>query len=78
MLCKLLLAVVLVSIGSVRSDNTCRACNCQFNNVQVLTGLIESIVNNTLFSGLLDNAVSSTLYRQQGKLLHVTCTLPIL
>ena len=35
---------------SAQSD-TCRACNCQFNNVQVLNQLIEDKVTNALENG---------------------------
>ena len=35
---------------SAQSD-TCRACNCQFNNVQVLDQLIENKVTTTLRNG---------------------------
>ena len=35
---------------SAQSD-TCRACNCQFNNVQVLDQLIEDRIATTLENG---------------------------
>ena len=86
MLCSLLSIVVVMSVGSVHSENTCHACNCQFDDVQVLTGLIESIVNNTLFSGnfvnnstlfsgLIDNFVINSLRRQLGKLIILFLSL---
>ena len=33
---------------SVVTAQTCNACNCQFNNVQVLSQLIEAQVNRAL------------------------------
>ena len=48
MLYTLLLAIVLVSVGSVHSENTCHACNCNFHNIEFLTGLVERIVNKTV------------------------------
>ena len=33
---------------SVFTAQTCNACNCQFNNVQVLSQLIEAQVNRAL------------------------------
>ena len=52
-----------VSVGSVCSESSCPACNCQFSNVQSLAVLVTRIVNDTLFSGLLDDAIQ----RQFGK-----------
>lgn len=62
MLCVALL-VVFVSVGSVCSESSCPACNYQFSNVQSLAVLVTRIVNDTLFSGLLDDAIQ----RQFGK-----------
>ena len=47
MLCMLSVVLTLVSVSSVQSDS-CRACNCQFNNVEVLTGLVETMINSVL------------------------------
>jgi hypothetical protein len=60
MFCKLLF-VALLSVGSVHAygENSCRACNCQFNNVQVLTELIERIVNDTLLTGMREDIVNT-------------------
>ena len=33
---------------SGQSDSSCRACNCQFNNIEVLDRLIESKINRSL------------------------------
>ena len=38
----LMLAVISVSSIASAQEGTCNACNCQFNNVEVLTQLIES------------------------------------
>lgn len=57
------LLVVFVSVGSVCGESSCPACNCQFSNVQSLAVLVTRIVNDTLFSGLLDDAIQ----RQFGK-----------
>ena len=32
---------IIVSTASAQSKSTCQACNCQFNNVEVLSQLIE-------------------------------------
>ena len=68
MLCTVLL-VVLTTVGSVHSESSCPACSCQFDGIQLLTGLVEGIVNDTLFTNteLLDNIVKS-LHYQFGKL----------
>ena len=68
----MLLFVVLILFGSVCGENSCHTCNCQFNNIQLLTGLIESIVNDTLFTGLLDNIVE-TLRHQFSELFLYVC-----
>ena len=47
----LLLCLLLVSTGfnfSVADAQSCKACNCQFSNVQVLSRLVEAEVNRTL------------------------------
>ena len=41
----LLLAITVVlsaTADSTQPDGTCKACNCQFNNVQVLEQLIDA------------------------------------
>ena len=40
----LILAIISVSSNSIASaqEVTCNTCNCQFNNVEILTQLIES------------------------------------
>jgi hypothetical protein len=55
----MLLFAALISVGSVCGENSCRACNCQYNNVQVLTELIERIVNDALLTGMRDDIVST-------------------
>ncbi len=55
----MLLFVALLSVGSVYGENSCRACNCQFDNVQVLTELIERIVNDTLLTGMREDIVNT-------------------
>ena len=37
----LVFATIIVSTASAQSKSTCQACNCQFNNVEVLSQLIE-------------------------------------
>ena len=44
----LLFLVTAAATISVGSAQTCNACNCQFNNVQVLTKLIDARVNQIL------------------------------
>ena len=34
--------IAIASTVSGQSQGTCQACNCQFNNVQVLSQLIEA------------------------------------
>ena len=42
--------LIAISAAPAKGEGTCNACNCQFNNVQVLTELIRaeiaSIVTN--------------------------------
>ena len=33
---------------SAQSDGSCRACNCQFNDIEVLDRLIETKINESL------------------------------
>ena len=33
---------------SAQGDRSCRACNCQFNNINILNRMIESKVNESL------------------------------
>ena len=33
---------------SAQGDSSCRACNCQFNNVEVLDRMIEAKINKSL------------------------------
>ena len=40
--------IVSTTILSVASAQSCNACNCQFNNVQALSQLIEVQVNRAL------------------------------
>ena len=44
----LLFLATAVGTISVTTAQTCNACNCQFNNVQVLSQLIEAQVNRAL------------------------------
>ena len=44
MFCLLATAVVI----TVTSAQSCKACNCQFNNIQALSSLIEAQVNRIL------------------------------
>ena len=34
--------IAIASTASAQPEGTCQACNCQFNNVEVLSRLIES------------------------------------
>ena len=43
-----LFLIVSTTVLSVASAQLCNACNCQFNNVQVLSQLIEVQVNRAL------------------------------
>ena len=44
-------AAVTFSSVDATQDNTCNACQCQFNNVQKLYQLIESKIAATLKNG---------------------------
>ena len=44
----LLLTVVTQSLFFVTDAQSCNACNCQFNNVQVLSRLAQAEVNQAL------------------------------
>ena len=51
---------------SAQEDGTCRACHCQFNNVEVLRQLIEStirdiLVNDTGSTQAIEERVINTL-----------------
>ena len=65
------LLVVLVALGSVHGESSCQACNCQFNNVQAIIGLVESIVNDTLSTGLLLDNVVNAVRHQFGKVIYL-------
>ena len=67
MLCMKLL-VVLVALGSVYGESSCKACNCQFGNVQVITGLVKRIINDTLSTGLLLDDIVNAVRHQFGKI----------
>ena len=41
-------ALLFLSPATSAQGDSCRACNCQFNNVQVLDRLIESKINKCL------------------------------
>ena len=43
-----LFLIVSTTVLSVASAQSCNACNCQFNNVQALSQLIEVQVNRAL------------------------------
>ena len=62
MLCTVLL-VVLITVGSVHGESSCPSCSCQFTDIQFLTGLVEGIVSDTLFTSMV-----KTLRYQFGKL----------
>ena len=50
--------VAIASTMSAQAEGTCQACNCQFNNVQVLSQLIESkIASGELTTTVKDNTV---------------------
>ena len=42
--------LLLLSLAgtSAQGDSSCRACNCQFNNIQVLDRMMESKINKSL------------------------------
>ena len=44
-----LTATVTVTVST--QDDTCKACSCQFDNVQVLDQLIEAKITNALSNG---------------------------
>ena len=50
----MIIASVFVAASNVvqttTSSDTCRACNCQLNNIQILEQLVEEKVNNALAS----------------------------
>ena len=43
-----LFLIVSTTVLSIASAQSCKACNCQFNNVQALSQLIEVQVNRAL------------------------------
>lgn len=44
----MLFLIAMTTILSVASAQSCNACNCQFNNVQALSQLVEAQVNRAL------------------------------
>ena len=61
----LLLCLLPVSTGfifSVADAQSCNACNCQFDNVQVLSRLVEAEVNRTL-ADAVDRRVADEVNR---------------
>ena len=52
------------STASAQQEGTCRVCNCQFNNVDVLTELIESKVATTRANESGKIARSKLIYMQ--------------
>ena len=51
---------------SAQGDSTCRACHCQFNNVEVLDQLIEArirdmLTNDTIATQLIESRVRNVL-----------------
>ena len=63
----LLGTLIAISAAPSKGEGTCNACNCQFNNVQVLTELIReeiaSIVNTNASEsdGELSNSSTNSL-----------------
>ena len=43
-----LLVFIAMTATYVANAQSCRACNCQFNNVKVLNQLVEAQVKSTL------------------------------
>ena len=46
----LLVVAICTSVASAQNAGTCQACNCQFNNVQVLSQLVASTVRDVLIN----------------------------
>ena len=44
----LLIIAYLTAAASIVQDDTCKACNCQFSNVQALDRLIEAKIASAL------------------------------
>ena len=68
----LLAVLILTPITSGQSDS-CRTCNCQFNNIEVLDQLIEYrirsiLANDTVSTQALESRVSNTVALNFGKL----------
>ena len=47
---KLFLLILAIAIHKAASSE-CNACNCQFNNVEILDGLIDAKISTALESG---------------------------
>jgi hypothetical protein len=41
----LLVVAVCIPVGLAQTADTCRACNCQFSNIQVISQLIDERIN---------------------------------
>ena len=48
-----IIVVTVSTVTSTVSGGTCEACNCQFNNIELLDQLIESKVASQIASGKL-------------------------
>ena len=44
----LLVVAVFTSVTSAQNADTCQACNCQFNNIQALSQLVNARINDIL------------------------------
>ena len=44
----LLMVAVCMPVALAQTTDTCRACNCQFSNVQVLSQVIDERINTAM------------------------------
>lgn len=63
------LLILSPAATSVKGDNSCRACNCQFSNSKILTDLIRAEINSTiseqLYGMLNDDEAVTNLIRAE-------------
>ena len=65
--------IILAQDAQIPNSNTCRACNCQFSNVQVLTQLVEATIRDYL----IDEPSMLNVPPVTGLFCHILCHVEI-
>ena len=70
--------VVLEGAAQMQQDNTCGACNCQFNNIDVLNNFIDAKIDarlNTVESRI-NSSISNLTSTATSNFTSLLTTLP--